>query len=44
MLKRYLATGAVHGRGDPPSEDGAAVEGHITFVDNAVDPTTGTIK
>jgi membrane fusion protein, multidrug efflux system len=44
MMKRYLAQGGVHVEAEPPSEGSSASEGRITFVDNAVDPTTGTIR
>jgi len=44
MLKDYLAKGAVHVEAAPPSGEGPPSEGHITFVDNTVDPTTGTIR
>ena len=44
LLKRYLAKGAVHVEAEPPSEEDKPSEGTITFVDNAVDPTTGTIR
>ena len=44
MLKEYLEKGAVHVEANPPSGEGPPSEGQITFVDNAVDPTTGTIR
>jgi len=44
MLKDYLAKGAVHVEANPPSGEGSPSEGQITFVDNTVDPTTGTIR
>jgi multidrug efflux system membrane fusion protein len=44
MLKQYLAKGGVHVEAEPPSEGSAPSAGKITFVDNAVDPTTGTIR
>ena len=42
-LKRYLVQGSVAVEAAPP---GVATpsKGHITFIDNAVDPTTGQIK
>ena len=42
-LKRYLAQGSVAVEAAAP---GVATpsKGHITFIDNAVDPTTGQIK
>jgi multidrug efflux system membrane fusion protein len=42
-LKRYLAQGLVHVVATPPTET-ASSEGTISFIDNAVDLTTGTIK
>jgi multidrug efflux system membrane fusion protein len=42
-LKRYLAAGTVHVDATAPNET-AASHGRITFIDNAVDPTTGQIK
>jgi len=44
MLKQYLAKGAVRVQADAPGDEGAPSEGRISFVDNAVDPTTGTIR
>jgi len=44
MLKQYLAKGAVRVQADAPGDEGAPPEGRISFVDNAVDPTTGTIR
>lgn len=43
-LKRYLAAGPVNVRVSPPSEQTETPGGRITFIDNQVDPTTGTIK
>jgi multidrug efflux system membrane fusion protein len=43
-LKQYMARGTVKVAARAPTDSGASSEGHITFVDNAVDPTTGTIK
>ena len=42
-LKRYMAQRSLRVEASPP-DDKTASNGHITFVDNAVDPTTGTIK
>jgi len=42
-LKRYLAERTLRVEANAPSETRASM-GHITFIDNAVDPTTGTIK
>ena len=43
-FKRYMAAGSVRVEAQPPNETSAAPAGRITFVDNAVDQTTGTIK
>jgi membrane fusion protein, multidrug efflux system len=43
-LKRHLAHGAIAVRASPPAEAGEAAPGRITFVDNTIDPATGTIK
>jgi len=43
-LKRYMANGSLRVEASPPDEGSATSNGRITFVDNAVDPTTGTIK
>jgi multidrug efflux system membrane fusion protein len=43
-LKRYMKQGSLHVEARSPTETGAASAGRITFVDNAVDQTTGTIK
>jgi multidrug efflux system membrane fusion protein len=42
-LKRYLAQGAVAVEATPPGETTTS-RGRITFIDNAVDATTGQIK
>jgi membrane fusion protein, multidrug efflux system len=42
-LKRYLAQGSIAVEAAPPGET-ATSRGRITFIDNAVDPTTGQIK
>ena len=42
-FKRYLAERTLRVEATAPSEEVASM-GHITFIDNAVDPTTGTIK
>jgi multidrug efflux system membrane fusion protein len=42
-LKRYLAKGLVKVEALPPNET-APSTGRISFIDNGVDPTTGTIK
>jgi multidrug efflux system membrane fusion protein len=43
-LKRYMALGSLRVQAAPPSADGPSSSGRITFVDNAVDQTTGTIR
>jgi multidrug efflux system membrane fusion protein len=43
-LKKYLAGGALRVTANPPNDDAAPAVGRITFVDNAVDQETGTIK
>jgi multidrug efflux system membrane fusion protein len=42
-LKRYLAEGGVRVDVQSPS-DAKPASGRISFIDNAVDPTTGTIR
>lgn len=43
-LKRYMDRGQVHVEVQPPNDDSNPSEGKITFIDNSVDQTTGTIK
>ena len=43
-FKRYMAADTVHVEALAPNDSGPSIEGHITFVDNSVDRTTGTIK
>jgi membrane fusion protein, multidrug efflux system len=43
-LKRYLALGTLAVDAKPPTDDGVSSHGQITFVDNNVDQTTGTIR
>jgi multidrug efflux system membrane fusion protein len=43
-LEHYLAQGSVKVEALAPSDAGAASVGRITFVDNTVDPATGTIR
>jgi multidrug efflux system membrane fusion protein len=43
-LKRYLALGTLQVEAKPPNEENPSSHGHITFVDNSVDQTTGTIR
>jgi multidrug efflux system membrane fusion protein len=43
-LKRYMQRGGVAVDVTPPGDAAARSTGRVTFIDNAVDPTTGTIK
>jgi membrane fusion protein, multidrug efflux system len=43
-IKRYMAAGPVTVAGTIPNDSGPAEQGTLTFVDNAVDPATGTVK
>jgi membrane fusion protein, multidrug efflux system len=43
-LKRYMTLGSLRVQAAPPNEAGPPAAGRITFVDNAVDQTTGTIR
>jgi membrane fusion protein, multidrug efflux system len=43
-LKRFLARGPITVEAQPPNDESRPSEGHLTFIDNAVDQTTGTIK
>lgn len=43
-LKQYMAKGSVKVEALAPNDTGPVSVGRITFVDNAVDPTTGTIR
>ena len=43
-LRRYMAHGTLQSRPSSPTTAGARAAGRITFVDNSVDQTTGTIK
>ena len=43
-LKRYMARGALRVLASPPNDEVDPAAGRISFVDNAVDPATGTIK
>jgi multidrug efflux system membrane fusion protein len=43
-LKKYMAGGALRVTANPPNDDAAPAVGRISFVDNAVDQTTGTIR
>lgn len=42
-LQRYMALGTIHVEAHPPNDE-APSSGRVTFVDNAVDQSTGTIK
>lgn len=43
-LRRYLGAGSVRVAAKSPEDSGPPALGRITFVDNAVDSTTGTIR
>jgi multidrug efflux system membrane fusion protein len=43
-LRRYMAQRELEVKAQPPNETGPAAVGRITFVDNQVDQTTGTIR
>jgi multidrug efflux system membrane fusion protein len=43
-FKRYMAAGSVRIEALAPNDTGAPAVGRITFIDNAVDRSTGTIK
>jgi len=43
-FKRYLAAHSLRVEATPPNDTDPASLGEIAFIDNAVDPTTGTIK
>src|SRR5215471_3910979 len=43
-LKRYMAQGTLAVEARPPNDETGSSHGRITFVDNSVDQTTGTIK
>jgi multidrug efflux system membrane fusion protein len=43
-IKRYMAQGTLTVEARPPNDTGAPAKGRIAFVDNQVDPTTGTIR
>jgi multidrug efflux system membrane fusion protein len=44
LIRRYMAAGPLTVDAGPPNSAEAAASGKLIFVDNAVDPTTGTIK
>ena len=43
-LRRYMARGTLRVEARPTNGDGSLATGTVTFIDNAVDQTTGTIK
>jgi multidrug efflux system membrane fusion protein len=43
-LKHFMSLGTLAVEAKPPNDQGASSHGHITFVDNSVDQTTGTIR
>jgi multidrug efflux system membrane fusion protein len=43
-LKKYMTVGALRVTANAPNDDASPAVGRITFVDNSVDQTTGTIK
>ncbi|HWF86434.1 MAG TPA: efflux RND transporter periplasmic adaptor subunit [Vicinamibacterales bacterium] len=43
-LKRYMARERIGVQAVPPNDQGTPSTGIISFIDNTVDPTTGTIK
>lgn len=43
-LRRYMANGSLQVEATPANETSSPAVGQITFVDNAVDQTTGTIR
>ena len=43
-LKRFMASGTLAVEAAPPNDNAPPSRGHITFVDNNVDQTTGTIR
>jgi len=44
QLKRYMAQESLLVQAAPPNDTGPVAEGRISFVDNLVDQTTGTIR
>jgi multidrug efflux system membrane fusion protein len=43
-VRKYMAAGPLAVEVLPPEERGARAQGRLVFVDNAVDPSTGTIR
>src|SRR5262249_11157301 len=44
QFKRYMAQGALRVSAQAPADSGSTSNGHVDFIDNAVDQSTGTIK
>ncbi len=44
VLRRQLTAGALSVTALPKGDDGPPESGHLSFLDNSVDPTTGTIR
>lgn len=44
LIKKYMAKGRLEVQARPDQKDGGAEKGLLTFVDNSVDASTGTIK
>jgi len=44
QIKRYMAEGKLKGEAIIPGDENSPVQGIVTFVDNTVDTSTGTIK
>ena len=42
-IKKYMAQGTLRVKATVPKDSGAAEEGNVAFVDNAIDPSTGNI-
>ena len=42
-IKKYMAQGTLRAKATVPKDSGAAEEGSVAFVDNAIDPSTGNI-
>lgn len=42
-VKKYMAAGTLHVTAQIPNQPGASEQGALTFIDNSVDNTTGTI-
>ncbi len=43
-IKKYRAAGSLHVEAIPPDQAAGPAQGELTFVNNTVDPTTGTIQ